>query len=56
MNTDRRSLLVGAGAGAALAALPGAVRATVAARNFPKGFLWGAATAGPSGARVSGPR
>ena len=46
MNTDRRSLLVGAGAGAALAALPGAVRATVAARNFPKGFLWGAATAG----------
>jgi len=44
LKTDRRRLIAGA---AALAATPGAVRAAgTAAMAFPKGFVWGAATAG----------
>ena len=45
MEFDRRTLL---GAGAALAALPLGATASAATRGaaFPKGFLWGAATAG----------
>ena len=40
---DRREVLAGA---AALAALPGAAAATSGHLPFPRGFLWGAATAG----------
>jgi len=48
MVTDRRTMLAGAlVAGIASTALPGKLAAaTLASRHFPKGFLWGAATAG----------
>lgn len=44
MTLDRRTLLAAAGAGAAALAAGDAMAA--AGRGFPKGFLWGAATAG----------
>ncbi len=40
---DRRKLILGAGA---LTLAPAALSATIANRRFPKGFLWGAASAG----------
>jgi beta-glucosidase len=45
MNWNRRTLV---GAGAALAAMPltGAKAASAKAKSFPKGFIWGGATAG----------
>jgi beta-glucosidase len=46
MQIDRRAMLVAACAGVAGALLPQHARTGVPTRNFPKGFLWGAATAG----------
>jgi beta-glucosidase len=42
----RRSLLGTGSAAAMVAGLPGSARATSAGAHFPKGFLWGVATAG----------
>jgi beta-glucosidase len=47
MTIDRRSLLSAATIGAALAGAPALARAAASGpRAFPKGFVWGAATAG----------
>jgi beta-glucosidase len=45
LRLDRRTLLAGAGAAAAVAVTPHALAAP-APRQFPKGFRWGASTAG----------
>lgn len=46
MTIDRRTLLAGAGAAGAVLAAPGLTQAAVHGGAFPRGFLWGAATAG----------
>jgi beta-glucosidase len=46
MQADRRGLLIAACAGVAVGLLPGLGFVAPLARRFPKGFLWGAATAG----------
>ena len=46
MAIDRRTMLAAAGVGAAATALAGDAAAAAPAGRFPKGFLWGAATAG----------